>query len=107
MNMAYIFMKTGREGRPEMANLQIKGIKEELYSEIKRLAAAEHRSIGQEILFLVKDHLARIHYLRTQKRPAQILLELSGSWEDNREAEQITNDIRTHRKNSEKLSAGF
>ena len=90
-----------------MANLQIKGIKDELYAEIKKLAAAENRSISQEILFLVKDYLARRHYLRTRKTPAQVLLELSGSWEDDRKAEQIIADIRTHRKNSEKLSAGF
>jgi len=90
-----------------MANLQIKGIKDELYEEIKRLAAAENRSISQEILFLVKDYLARRHLLRTQKTPAQALLELSGSWEDERESEQIITDIKTHRKNSEKLSAGF
>ena len=90
-----------------MANLQIKGIKDELYAEIKRLAAAENRSIGQEILFLVKDYLARRHHLRAQKTPAQALLELSGSWEDKRDAEQIIADIRSHRKNSEKLSAGF
>lgn len=90
-----------------MANLQIKGIKDELYAEIKKLAAAENRSIGQEILFLVKDYLARKNHLRTRKTPAQVLLELSGSWEDDRKAEEIIADIRSHRKNSEKLSAGF
>ncbi len=90
-----------------MANLQIKGIKDELYEEIKRLAASENRSLSQEILFLVKDYLVKRHLLRTQKTPAQALLELSGSWEDDRVPEEIIADIKTNRKNSEKLRTGF
>jgi hypothetical protein len=42
-----------------MANLQIKGIDDELYNEIKKLAAAEKRSVSQQILFLVKNSLAK------------------------------------------------
>ena len=42
-----------------MANLQIKGIEDGLYAEIKDLAAAENRSVSQQILFLVKEYLAR------------------------------------------------
>ena len=58
-----------------MANLQIKGIEDDLYEEIKKLAVSENRSLSQEILFLVKDYLAKRHVLRTQKPPAQTLLE--------------------------------
>lgn len=90
-----------------MANLQIKGIKDELYEEIKRLAASENRSLSQEILFLVRDYLAKRHLLRMQKTPAQVLLELSGSWEDDRVPEEIIADIKANRKNSEKLNTGF
>lgn len=90
-----------------MANLQIKGIQDELYAEIKKLAASENRSISQEILFLVKDYLARREHVRKLKTPAQVLLDLAGSWEDNREAEQIIAEIKSARKSSEKLSAGF
>jgi predicted CopG family antitoxin len=93
--------------RMEMANLQIKGIQDELYVEIKKLAAAENRSMSQEILFLVKDYLARREHVRKLKTPAQVLLDLAGSWEDNREAEQIIAEIKSARKSSEKLSAGF
>jgi len=93
--------------RMKMANLQIKGIQDELYAEIKKLAAAENRSMSQEILFLVKDYLARIEHVRKLKTPAQVLLDLAGSWEDNREAEQIIAEIKSARKSSEKLSAGF
>lgn len=90
-----------------MANLQIKGIKDELYDEIKRLAAAENRSVGQEILFLVRDYLARKERVIKLKTPAQVLLELAGSWEDDRSAEEIIDEIKSARKNSPKLSEGF
>jgi len=35
------------------------------------------------------------------------LLELSGSWDDQRSADKITSDIKSSRKNSKKLSRGF
>ena len=41
-----------------MANLQIKGIDDELYNEIKKLAAAEKRSVSQQILFLARKDKA-------------------------------------------------
>jgi len=37
-----------------MANLQIKGIDNELYEEIKKIAAEENRSVSQRPLFLSK-----------------------------------------------------
>jgi hypothetical protein len=37
-----------------VANLQIKGIDDQLYDEIKKLAVAEKRSISQQVLFLVE-----------------------------------------------------
>jgi len=90
-----------------MANLQIKGVKEDLYEEIKRLAAAENRSVGQEMLFLVKEYLSRKGRMGNLKMPAQVLLELAGSWEDDKTAEEIVAEIRSARKNSRKLSEGF
>jgi hypothetical protein len=90
-----------------MANLQIKGVQDELYAEIKRLAAAENRSVSQQVLFLLKEYLARKKYLDTQKSPAQVLLELSGSWEDERKAQQIIDEIKRARKDSKKLKKGL
>ncbi len=90
-----------------MANLQIKGIQDELYAEIKKLAAAENRSISQQVLFLVKEYLARKKHFTDLKTPAQILLELAGSWEDDKEAGQIIAEIKEARKNSKKLARGF
>ena len=90
-----------------MANLQIKGIKEELYAEIKKLASAENRSISQQILFLVREYLGRKNYLSTLKSPAQVLLELSGSWQDDKGAEQIISEVKHACINSKKLEEGF
>ena len=90
-----------------MANLQIKGIEDELYRELKKMAAEENRSVSQQALFLVKEYLARKRHLRTLKTPAQTLLDLSGSWEDNRDQAKIVAQIKKARRNSKKLEEGF
>ena len=90
-----------------MANLQIKNIQDELYEEIKKLAAAENRSISQQVLFLVREYLAKRKHLSAAKSPAQVLLELSGSWEDDKTAEQIVKEVKSARKSSRKLEKGF
>ena len=87
-----------------MANLQIKGIDDGLYSQIKLMASQENRSISQQILFLVKTYMTKKHLAGNSKSPAQVLLGLSGSWEDSRSAEQIANDIRKARKGSKRLN---
>jgi hypothetical protein len=56
---------------------------------------------------LVKDYLSRKKHIETLKHPAQVLLELSGSWEDDRGAKQIITEIKSARKNSKKLAEGF
>jgi len=90
-----------------MANLQIKGMDDDLYSQLKALAAAENRSISQQVLFLVKTYLAGKHQWQRSKTPGQVLLELSGSWEDSRSSKQILKEIKSARKNSRKLNEGF
>ncbi len=95
------------KGEESMANLQIKNIQDELYEEIKKLASAENRSVSQQVLFLVKEYLAKRKHLTAAKSPAQVLLELSGSWEDDKNAEQIVKEIKSARKSSRKLEKGF
>ena len=90
-----------------MANLQIKGIDDKLYDTIKKLAASENRSVSQEILFLVKEHVARRKQTAAVKTPAQALLDLSGSWTDDRSADAIIAEIKTARIGSGKLSKGL
>jgi len=90
-----------------MANLQIKGIDNNFYSQIKELAASENRSISQQILYLTKEYMAKRKSIRKAKTPAQVLLELSGSWIDSRDPEEIVRGIKKGRVNSKKLSKGF
>ena len=90
-----------------MANLQIKGIDDGLYAQIKILAASENRSVSQQVLFLIKEHLSKRKHLGSIKTPAGILLELSGSWVDERKPEDIVKEIKRARRNSKKLQKGF
>ena len=90
-----------------MANLQIKGIDDDIYAELKKLAAAENRSVSQQTLFLIKDYLAKKQPLRALKTPAQTLLEMAGSWEGEESAEEIIAKIKKARKSSTKLKEGF
>jgi hypothetical protein len=90
-----------------MANLQIKGIKDDLYNEIKKMAAAENRSISQQILFLVKSYMAKRPRCDAAKSPAEVLIDLQGSWQDERDADQIIEQVQRARRNSKDLSEGF
>ncbi len=82
-----------------MANLQIKSIDDQLYAQLKELAASENRSISQQVLFLVRSYLSRKHQLQKVKTAVQVLLELLGSWEDSRSADQIIAELKKARKN--------
>ena len=90
-----------------MANLQIKGMDDDLYAHLKDLAKSENRSVSQQVLYLVKAYVTRQTYLRQTKTPAEVLLELSGSWQDPRQAQEIVEDLKKARKNSKKLVKGF
>ena len=90
-----------------MANLQIKGIDVRLYAQLKQLAADENRSVSQQVLFLIRNYLARNRQNREPQTAAQTLLTLTGSWEDSRTAEQIIRDIKSARRSSRKFAEGF
>lgn len=90
-----------------MANLQVKGIDDSLYDQLKRQAAAENRSVSQEIIYLVKSHLSAQKTIRSAPTPAEVLLQLAGSWEDPRSAEEIVSEIRNSRQNSKRLAGGL
>ncbi len=90
-----------------MANLQVKGIEDNLYAQLKELATAENRSISQEVIFLIKTHLASRKVLQATPTPAEILLQLAGSWEDEKQADEIIAEIRASRQNSQRLSGGL
>lgn len=90
-----------------MANLQIKGIEDDIYAHLKTLAASEHRSVSQQVLFLVRAYLARANPLNPSKTPAEVLLDLAGSWQDPKGPEEIIENLKGARKSSRKLREGF
>jgi len=90
-----------------MANLRIKGIDDDLYARLKSFAASENRSINQQILFILERCLAERNLLKGTRTPAQILLDLSGSWKDGRSADQIVNELKVSRKSHPKIRKGF
>jgi hypothetical protein len=79
-----------------MPNLQIKGMDEELYEGIKRVAAMENRSMSQQVVHLIKEHLCKRP--GAKRSSAVSLLALSGSWEDERGAGEIVQEMRSSRK---------
>ncbi|MCF8053564.1 MAG: hypothetical protein K9L59_20200 [Desulfobacterales bacterium] len=110
MKYEYIFMTTlgiNTFGVSIMSNLQIKGIDDQLYQELKRLATDENRSVSQEVLFLIRNHLAQSRRSSKAVTAGQTLLALAGSWEDQRPAEEIVQDIRRRRRSSRKFSEGL
>ena len=74
---------------------------------MKNIAASENRFLNYQILFLVREYLGKKKHLHPLKTPAQILLELSGSWKNERDAEQIIAEIKNAREKSSKLAKGF
>ncbi|MDZ7642271.1 MAG: hypothetical protein U5J62_09650 [Desulfurivibrio sp.] len=90
-----------------MANMQVKGIDDGLYEQLKRVATTENRSVSQEIIFLIKAHLSSQKVLRSTPSPAEVLLQLSGSWEDSRRGEEIVTEIKNARENSKRLVGGL
>ena len=77
-----------------MANLQIKGVDEDFYQDLKRMAAAGHRSVSRTVLAAIGEYLAKQVAVEKTRAPGEVLLSLSGSWEDDRPAEEIAADIR-------------
>ena len=90
-----------------MANLQIKGVDDALYEELKRLAAAENRSVSQQTLLLIKDYLAKKQRVAALKGLAEALLELAGSWEEEGSAEELIAKTKKARRSSARLREGL
>ena len=83
-----------------LAILQIKGIDDALYERLRRMAAADHRSISQEVLHLIEDYLTRQEDQPVTATSARALLALAGSWDDERGADEISAAVRAARRNA-------
>ncbi len=84
-----------------MATLQVRDIDDRLYNSIRNLAASEKRSISQEVILILDKYLSRPDAF--EKNPTDEFLSIAGSWEDERTADEIVQDIRNSRANSSRF----
>ena len=87
-----------------MANLQVRDIDEKLYNTIKKIASSERRSISQEVVYILENYLSQPDLLKNN--PTDEFLKLSGSWDDERTAEKIVEEIKENRQNSNRFRNG-
>ena len=67
-----------------MANLQVKGMDDGLYAALAARAAADNRSISQEVVTILKDFLTRPG--SSAREATEEFLSLCGTWTDDRSA---------------------
>jgi len=78
-----------------MAVLQVRNMDDELYGTLKRRAAMGKRSISQEVVTILQQHLSVPKQVECAD---DIALSLAGSWEDDRTADEIIADIYSQRR---------
>ncbi len=87
-----------------MATLQVKGIDDRLYAALGVRAAADKRSISQEVVFMIEEFLSRSP--SDHRAATSSALELAGSWDDGRSPDQIVSDLRKARRNGRRFRKG-
>jgi len=103
MKFEGIFMNSDNMGQRtqvvqevDMATLQVKGMDDDLYRALAARAAQERRSISQQVTMIIQDSLTAQR--TSAEKTTAALLELCGSWVDDRSAEEIANEIRHARR---------
>jgi len=89
----------------DMATLQVRSVDDQLYKALGKRAIMENRSISQEVVFILKAYLSSPP-LKYQEVTARFL-EICGSWEDSRDADEIVSEIRQSRQTVERPEAVF
>ena len=87
-----------------MANLQVKGLDDDLYRALAARAASENRSISQEVVTMLQDFLARPG--GSARDATEAFLALAGTWEDDRSAREIARDLRRKRRSGRRFGDG-
>jgi plasmid stability protein len=85
-----------------MATLQVKGLDDNLYSALRSRAKRDNRSISQEVATIIEDFLA--HPAKSSRDTTHAFLELAGSWEDDRPAQEIACEIRKNRRTGRRFA---
>jgi plasmid stability protein len=88
-----------------MATLQVQSIDDNLYKALGHRANMDNRSISQEVVSILKAHLSlpKRHYGDS----TACFLEMSGSWFNERPAQEIAEEIRQARHSSTRFKETF
>jgi hypothetical protein len=87
-----------------MATVELTNLDEQMYAALLARATQENRSVGQEAEILLRESLTKPS--RTPRKATEAVLEIAGSWQDSRTAEEIIADIRDSRR-SKNRSTGL
>lgn len=87
-----------------MATVELNNLDDQMYAALVARAAQDNRSVGQEAELLLRESLAKPS--PTPKNATEAVLEIAGSWQDSRTAEEIIADIRDSRRSGNR-SAGL
>jgi len=87
-----------------MASITVRNIPDDVLGKIKALSSIDRRSVNNEILVILErgtydeyaEKLQKPKYL-SKSTQLEIWRRLAGTWEDNRSAKEIIEDIYTHR----------
>ena len=85
-----------------MAILQVRDIDDGIYENLKRISRENRRSISQEVIHIIETYLSEPHIIR--KNSTEEFLNLSGSWGDDREAEEIISEIKKSRTKNKRFN---
>jgi len=86
-----------------MATLQVRDIDDRLYNFLKVSAKLQNRSISQEVITIIQNHLNSSQ--KNHNNSTLEFLSLEGAWMDDRKAEEIIKDIRNGRNKSNRFGA--
>ncbi len=85
-----------------MATLQVRDIDDRLYNFLKSAAKRQNRSVSQEVLTIIENHLNSS--VKT-KNSTMEFLSLTGAWIDEKSDEEIVKDIYNSRNQSSRFGA--
>jgi len=84
-----------------MANLQVRDLDDRLYDALKQRAKSRHRSLSQEVVHIIVEHLSQP--VSDTRRHSELFLERTGAWKDPESAEKILGSIRKGRVESDRF----
>lgn len=79
-----------------MATLQVKGFDDRLYEALRARAAMQNRSVSQEVVTMIRQCLSQPP--EDPRAAMAAALELAGTWQDERSAEEIVEEVMAHRR---------